>query len=162
MCVHVCVRLCVRVCVRACVQACACASVCVCLCVCVCVCVCVRVCVRVCVCVRLCVRACVCVRVCLCVRVRVCVRVCVCVCFLGFGKESYHEFGATSGSLKAACMRASLLSGVQLFATPWAAAHQARLSMRYSRQERWSELPSSPPGGLPAQGLSPHLLHLLP
>ena len=30
------------------------------------------------------------------------------------------------------------LSRVQLFATPWTAAHQAPLSMGFSRQEYWS------------------------
>ena len=29
-------------------------------------------------------------------------------------------------------------SHIQLFATPWAAAHQALLSMGFSRQEYWS------------------------
>ena len=39
----------------------------------------------------------------------------------------------------------SLLSGVWLFVTPWTAAHQAPLSMRFSRQERWSGLPFPSP-----------------
>ena len=34
-----------------------------------------------------------------------------------------------------------VLSCVQLFATPWTAAHQATLSMEFSRQEHWSGLP---------------------
>ena len=34
------------------------------------------------------------------------------------------------------------LSCVQLLATPWTAAHQAPLSMRFSRQEYWSGVPS--------------------
>ena len=33
------------------------------------------------------------------------------------------------------------LSCVQLFAIPWTAAHQARLSMEFSSQEYWSGLP---------------------
>ena len=33
------------------------------------------------------------------------------------------------------------LSRVQLFATPWTAAHQAPLFMRFSRQEYWSGVP---------------------
>ena len=37
--------------------------------------------------------------------------------------------------------RVKLLSCVQLFATPWAAAHQAPPSMGFSRQEYWSGLP---------------------
>ena len=34
-----------------------------------------------------------------------------------------------------------LLSHVRLFGTPWAVAHQAPLSMEFSRQEYWSLLP---------------------
>ena len=37
------------------------------------------------------------------------------------------------------------LSHVQLFATPWTIAHQALLSMRFSRQEYWNGLPFSSP-----------------
>ena len=37
------------------------------------------------------------------------------------------------------CVCAQLLSYVQLFATPWAVAHQAPLSMRFARQEYYSE-----------------------
>ena len=37
------------------------------------------------------------------------------------------------------------LSCVQLFVTAWTAAHQAPLSMGFSRQEYWSGLPLSPP-----------------
>ena len=37
------------------------------------------------------------------------------------------------------------LSRVQLFATPWTAAHQAPLSIRFSRQEYWSGVPLPSP-----------------
>ena len=47
------------------------------------------------------------------------------------------------------------LSHVQLFATPWTIAHQAPLSMGFSRQEYWSGLPCSPPGDLPNPGIKP-------
>ena len=40
----------------------------------------------------------------------------------------------------------SVLSHVQLFATPWTVALQAPLSMGFSRQEYWSALPCPPPG----------------
>ena len=93
-----------------------------------CVCVCVRA--RVCVCV--CARACmggVCVCVCM---YGVCVCVCVCVC-LGVGG----------------------LSRIQLFATPWTVAHQAPLSMGFSRQGYWSGLPFPPPWDLPDPELQP-------
>ena len=38
-----------------------------------------------------------------------------------------------------------LLSHVQLFSTPWTAAHQAPLSMRFSKQEYWSGVPLPSP-----------------
>ena len=44
-------------------------------------------------------------------------------------------------------------SRVQLFATPWTVAHQAPLSMGFSRQEYWSGLPCPPPGDLPNPGI---------
>ena len=47
------------------------------------------------------------------------------------------------------------LSPVQLFATPWTVAHEAPLSMGFSRQENWSGLPCSPPGDLPDPGIKP-------
>ena len=58
----------------------------------------------------------------------VCVCVCVCVC---------------------------MLSRVQLFATPWTLAHQAPLSMGFSRQEHWSGSPFPSPGDLPDPGIEP-------
>ena len=48
-------------------------------------------------------------------------------------------------------------SRVQLFATPWTVAHQALLSMGFSRQEYWSGLPCPPPRDLPNPGIEPHL-----
>ena len=49
----------------------------------------------------------------------------------------------------------SHLSHVQLFATLWTVAHQAPLSMEFSRQENWSVLPCPPPGDLPNPGIKP-------
>ena len=46
-----------------------------------------------------------------------------------------------------------MLSSVQLFATPWTVAHQALLSMEFSRQEYQSGLPFPPPGGLSNPGI---------
>ena len=37
--------------------------------------------------------------------------------------------------------------------TPWTVAHQAPLSMGFSRQEHWSGLPCPPPGDLPHPGI---------
>ena len=42
-----------------------------------------------------------------------------------------------------------------LFATPQTVAHQAPLSMGFSRQEYWSGLPCPPPGDLPDPRMEP-------
>ena len=47
------------------------------------------------------------------------------------------------------------LSRVQLFATPWTAAHQAPLSVGFSRQECWSGLLFLPLGDAPNPGIEP-------
>ena len=47
------------------------------------------------------------------------------------------------------------LNCVHLFANPWTVAHQAPLSMEFSRQEYWSGLPCPSPGGLPDPGIEP-------
>ena len=47
----------------------------------------------------------------------------------------------------------SCFSHVRLFAIPWTVAHQAPLSMGFSRQEYWSGLPFPPPGDLPDPGI---------
>ena len=47
------------------------------------------------------------------------------------------------------------LSHVRLFATPWAVAYQASLSMGPSRKEYWSVLPFPSPGDLPNPGIKP-------
>ena len=57
-----------------------------------------------------------------------CVCVCVCVCVCAF-------------------------THVCLFVTPWTIAHQASLSMKFSRQEYWSGLPFPSPGGVPNLGI---------
>ena len=44
---------------------------------------------------------------------------------------------------------------VQLFATSWTVAHQAPLSMEFSRQEYWSRLPVPPSRVLPDRGIEP-------
>ena len=45
-------------------------------------------------------------------------------------------------------MYACMLSCVRLFVIPWTVAHQAPLSMGFSRQEYWSGLPFPPLGDL--------------
>ena len=52
----------------------------------------------------------------------------------------------------------SHFSHVRLFATPWTVAHQAPLSMGFSRQGYWSGLPCPPPGDLPNAGIKPESL----
>ena len=49
----------------------------------------------------------------------------------------------------------SRFSCVQLPATPWTVAHQAPLSMGFSRQEYWSERPFPSPRDLLNPGINP-------
>ena len=42
-----------------------------------------------------------------------------------------------------------------MFATPWTIAHQAPLSMEFSRQEYWNGLPFPTPKDLPGPGMEP-------
>ena len=51
------------------------------------------------------------------------------------------------------CMH--MCSAVSDSATLWTAAHQAPLSMGFSREDYWSELPFPPPGDLPWPGIEP-------
>ena len=51
-----------------------------------------------------------------------------------------------SGSIDKLCLT---------LATPWTVAHQAPLSMGFSRQEYWSGLPFPSPGDLPNPGIEP-------
>ena len=55
-------------------------------------------------------------------------------------------FGGGSGLVSKSCLT---------LATPWTVAHQAPLSMEFSRQEHWSGLPCPPPGDLPDPGIKP-------
>ena len=59
-----------------------------------------------------------------------------------------------------ACM-VSLFSHVLLFVILWTAAHQASLSMGFSKQEYWSGLPCPPLGTLPDPGTELCLLCLM-
>ena len=54
------------------------------------------------------------------------------------------------------CVCVMSLSCIQLFATQWTVAHQAPLSMEFSRHEYyWSGLPCPSPGDLPDLGIKP-------
>ena len=66
----------------------------------------------------------------------------------------YLESDGGTGGLLFSC---SVVS--DSFATTWTVGHQAPLSMEFSRQEYWSELPSPSPRDIPDQGLNPNLLH---
>ena len=57
------------------------------------------------------------------------------------------------------CLYAQSLSPVRLFAIPQTIAHQAPLSVEFSRQEYWSGLPFPTPRDLPDQGSRLCLLH---
>ena len=52
-------------------------------------------------------------------------------------------------------VKMKLLSPVRLFQTPWTVAHQAPLSMGFSRQEYRSGRPLTSPGDLPIPGIEP-------
>ena len=56
---------------------------------------------------------------------------------------------------RCACQVTSVLSDS---VTLWAVAHQAPLSMEFSRPVYWSGLPHPPPGGLPKPGIEPLFL----
>ena len=55
------------------------------------------------------------------------------------------------------CMVCSVMSDST---TPLAVAHQAPLSVEFSRQEYWNELPFSPTGDLPNPRIEPTSLAL--
>ena len=56
-------------------------------------------------------------------------------------------------------LAARTLSCVQLYATRWAVAPQAPLSVGSPRQECWSGCHFLFQGTFPTQGLNPHFLH---
>ena len=73
------------------------------------------------------------------------------------GKNTCLEWVAISFSN--ACML-SCFSHVQLFVMLWIVAHQAPLSIGFSRQEYWNGLPYPSPGDLPDPGIEPMSLAL--
>ena len=77
--------------------------------------------------------------------------------------SEFVKFGrATCMSTLLWCAVLRCFSHVQLFSTPWTVAFQALLSMGFSRQEYWSELPFPSPGDLPHPGFEPGLVHCRP
>ena len=69
------------------------------------------------------------------------------------GKYMNLSYSAAYSMYVHTAMPCLLLSRVWLFATPWTVAHQALLSMGFSRQEYWSGLPCFTPGDLPNSGI---------
>ena len=70
-----------------------------------------------------------------------------------FNQVFHHD--SPFHTISCICLHVQLLRRVQLFVTLWTIARQAPLSMGFSRQEYWSGLPCSPPGGLPNPGTEP-------
>ena len=67
-------------------------------------------------------------------------------------EQSRQTYGGNDFYFGCVCVLSCLVR-VQLFAAPWTVAHQAPLSMRFSRQEYWSGLPFPSPGDLPDPGM---------
>ena len=61
--------------------------------------------------------------------------------------------GSELSSCRVSAERVLVLSGIQLFATPWTVACQAPPSMGFSMQEFWRGLPVPPPGNRPNPGI---------
>ena len=68
------------------------------------------------------------------------------------GKMKYNIYIPPRQACTQVCML-SHFSHVRLFATLWTVAHQAPLSMGFSRQEYWSRVLCPPPGDLPNPGI---------
>ena len=73
----------------------------------------------------------------------------------GEGNGYRLQYSDLKNSMDRKKVKVKSLSHVSLFATLWTAAHQAPLSMGFSRQEYWSGLPFPSPGDLPNPGIKP-------
>ena len=69
-------------------------------------------------------------------------------------KMGFWERKSGNSTICEKCML-NRFSRVRLFATLGTVAHQAPLSMGFSRQEYWSGLPCPSPGDLPDPGIEP-------
>ena len=69
-------------------------------------------------------------------------------------KKKEHVGGGGAERGMHACVL-NCFAHVQLYATLWTVAHQAPLSMGFSRQEYRSGLPCAPPETLPDPGIEP-------
>ena len=87
---------------------------------------------------------------------------CVCVCERekergkkrGRERERERETFCRCCNIKRPSVSQSVICA-WLFVTPWTVAHQAPLSMEFSRQEYWSGLAFPSPGDLPVPGMEP-------
>ena len=75
--------------------------------------------------------------------------------FSGLAREEAEGWEAVE---KTRAVRSVASAMLTLFVTPWAMAHQAPVSMGFSRQEYWSGLSRPSPGDLPDPGLDLSLL----
>ena len=75
--------------------------------------------------------------------------------------EGTASWNASVGKCRSETVVVQLLSCVQLFGSPWTAAHQAPLSTWFSRQDYWSGNHFLLQGIFPTQGSNSHLLCLL-
>ena len=73
--------------------------------------------------------------------------------FKGMQHETWYVQGSSARSLR--CLCASVTQSCPTLCDPWTVAHQAPLSMGFSRQEYWSGLPLPTPGDLPDPGIEP-------
>ena len=71
---------------------------------------------------------------------------------LGLGRKNVLGMGVTSSPN---CFLEQLRAESSWIATPQTVAHQAPLSMGFSRQEYWSGVPLPSPGDLPDPGIEP-------
>ena len=79
------------------------------------------------------------------------------ICLQQCQSQSYFHITATINIFTKyiyACVL-SLFSRDQLSVMLWTIAHQALLSMGFSRKDYWSGLPCPPPGDLPNLGIKP-------
>ena len=78
--------------------------------------------------------------------------------FCPFSPTTRHSIPTYMEFRSGVCVRVcggGACSAVSESATPWTVAHQAPLSMEFSRQEHWSKLPFPPSGDLPDPGIKP-------
>ena len=74
-------------------------------------------------------------------------------------KEEILRYKSKKICIRSACVYVFSHSVVSDSVTPWTRAHQAPITMEFSRQEYWSGLPFPPPGIFPTQGSNPDLPH---